>query len=136
MIVIDTGVLYSFFVANDPNHAQVADLFRGAEQELVVSPYVIAELDYFLLSRIGVAAELTVLEDLCAGGFELPALTQADVLTCQRILAARADHEIGLTDASLVVLADRYDTRKIATFDHRHFTILRSLEGAPFELLP
>ena len=136
MIVVDTGVLYSFYVANDPNHGRAAELFQGAEQNLVVSPYVIAELDYFLVSRIGVAAELAVIEDLCAGGFELPTLTPADVLTCQRILAARADHPIGLTDASLVVLADRYRTRKIATFDRRHFTILQSLDGAPFELLP
>lgn len=136
MIVVDTGVLYSFYVANDPNHGRAVELFREAEQDLVVSPYVMAELDYFLVTRIGVPAELAVIEDLCAGGFELPAITSADVLTCQRILAARADHQIGLTDASLVVLAERYNTRKIATFDHRHFTILRTLDGAPFELLP
>ena len=45
--------------------------------------------------------------------------------------------DLGLTDASLVVLAERYETLDIATVDHRHFRAVRSLDGGrPFRLLP
>ena len=45
--------------------------------------------------------------------------------------------DLGLTDASLVALADRYETLDVATVDHRHFRAVRSLErGQPFRLLP
>ena len=43
---------------------------------------------------------------------------------------------IGVADASIVVLAERYRTRTIASLDHRHFDVLRSLGGGHFEVLP
>jgi hypothetical protein len=45
---------------------------------------------------------------------------------------------IGLTDASLVVLAERLGTTDIATLDERHFRTLRPLAGGvdAFRLLP
>ena len=36
----------------------------------------------------------------------------------------------------VVVLAERYLTRTIASLDRRHFDIVRSLEGGYFEVLP
>jgi hypothetical protein len=48
------------------------------------------------------------------------------------------DHPgLGLTDASLVVLAARLGTTQIATLDERHFRGLEPLTGEPaFVLLP
>jgi hypothetical protein len=42
----------------------------------------------------------------------------------------------GLADLSLVVLASRLDTRRLARFDLRRFRDLRPLAGGAFELLP
>jgi predicted nucleic acid-binding protein len=41
-----------------------------------------------------------------------------------------------VADASMVVLAQRYSTRTIATFDDRHFRSVAPLSGGAFELLP
>jgi len=46
------------------------------------------------------------------------------------------DQGVGLTDASIVVLADRHRTRSLLTLDHRHFGVLRPLDGGRFRLLP
>ena len=46
------------------------------------------------------------------------------------------DQAIGVADASIVVLADRYRTREVLTLDHRHFGVLRPLSGGRFKLLP
>jgi predicted nucleic acid-binding protein len=43
---------------------------------------------------------------------------------------------LGLADASVVVLADSWSTRALATFDRRHFREVTALDGEPFELLP
>jgi len=46
------------------------------------------------------------------------------------------DQDIGLADASTVVLADKYDTTKILTLDRRHFEALRPIGGGRFAILP
>jgi hypothetical protein len=47
-----------------------------------------------------------------------------------------ADLRLGLADCSLVILADRYQTDRILSFDERHFRSVTSLAGAPFVVLP
>jgi predicted nucleic acid-binding protein len=46
------------------------------------------------------------------------------------------DQKIGLTDASLVVLAQRFATRRILTLDRRHFEVVRPVDGGRFTILP
>ena len=43
---------------------------------------------------------------------------------------------VGAADASNVVLADRYQTRTIATLDRRHFSVLRPIGGGRFAVVP
>jgi predicted nucleic acid-binding protein len=52
------------------------------------------------------------------------------------VIEKYADIEIGLTDASIVVLADRYECDTILTLDERHFRVVLQLKGRPFRLLP
>jgi predicted nucleic acid-binding protein len=54
-----------------------------------------------------------------------------------RELCARyRDLELGLADASVVVLADQWSTHALATFDQRHFRTVAALDGRAFTLLP
>ena len=135
MIVIDTGVLYAYFVADDPQQEEAAAIVEG-DETCVVSPFVVAELDYFVLSRLGLRAEVAMLDELLDGAYELPALTGLDLAACREVIAHYSDKQIGITDASLVVMASRFNTHRIATYDRRHFTSMRGLDGQPFELLP
>ncbi len=136
MIIVDTSALFALFVCADSDHRTVADLLTETDDVLVVSPYVVAELDSVIAKRGGVRDELTALNELCSGAYELPIMGVADLITCSRVIARYADQQIGVTDASLVVLADRYQTRTICTLDRRHFSILRSLDDREFTLIP
>jgi predicted nucleic acid-binding protein len=136
LIILDTSVLFAYFVARDPNHERARAVIEGNPRQLVVSPYVVAELDYLVLTRWGVSREVAVLEELSEAEYEFPLMGQRDLLACLRVLAGYPDQRIGVTDASLVVLADRYGTRRIATFDRRYFGILRSMTGQPLHILP
>ena len=136
MIVVDTGVLYSFFVGDDPHHQEAATVLTSTDELLIVSPLVLAELDYFVLTRHGVDAELLVLTELQEGLYEIPPVDSDDLVASRSIIAQYADLAVGLTDASLVVLAARYGTPRIATFDRRHFGALSLPGGGALELLP
>ena len=56
--------------------------------------------------------------------------------SCADVIERYRDQDIGVTDASLVVLARRYETRRILTLDRRHFEVLRPLNGGRFQVVP
>lgn len=135
-MIIDTSVLVAFFDRSDAHHVEIREAIQGSAETLVVSPYVLAELDYMITARVGIQAELVMLRELAAGAWELPALGVGDLHEATAVVEKYADQAVGLTDASLVVLAHRYRTRRIATLDRRHFTVLRPLSGGRFTLVP
>jgi predicted nucleic acid-binding protein len=59
-----------------------------------------------------------------------------DLERAASVIKKYRDQQIGAADASNVVLADRYQTRTIATLDRRHFTVLRPLGGGRFAVVP
>lgn len=135
-MITDTSALLAFFNTAEPAHDAVRAAVESATEPLVVSPFVIAELDYLLATKIGVAAELVVLNELASGAYELPSLDAADLASCAAVVEKYRDQEIGVADASLVVLADRYRTRTVLTLDRRHFGVLRSLQGKKLLVVP
>lgn len=89
-----------------------------------------------LMTRIGVDAEVRFLRDVVGGAYELVPLVQDDMERCCELVERYRDLEIGLADASVVVLAARHRTTRILTLDERHFRALRPLRGKTFKLLP
>jgi predicted nucleic acid-binding protein len=102
----------------------------------VVSPYVLAELDYLLSKRQGHEASLAALDELTSGAWELPSFGIEDLRRARGLIEQYSDQQIGLADASLVLLATRYRTDRLLTLDQRHFRGLRTISGRPFVLLP
>ena len=136
MIVADTSGLLALFNRREPAHAAVAAFLGSADEVLVVSPYVLAELDYLLATRAGTEAELAVLREISGGAFVLAGLEAADVMQAVEVIERYASLGIGIADASLVVLAARLGTRTILTLDRRHFAVLRPLDGGRFKIVP
>jgi predicted nucleic acid-binding protein len=135
-VILDTSALLAFFDRNEPDHAAVAAAIAGTTEPLVVSPYVVAELDYLVATRHGVTAEAAVLDELASGAWDLPAITPDDLAAARRVIERYRDQEVGVADASIVVLAARYRTRHVATLDRRHFEVLRPLDGGRFRIVP
>lgn len=135
-VVVDTSALLAYFDASEPDNAAVSDAIDATSDLLIVSPYVVAELDYLVATRHGVDAELAVLDQLTSGAWELADFRVPELKQARTIIARYHDQEIGVADASNVVLAERYRTRTILTLDRRHFDVLRSSTGDPFTVLP
>jgi uncharacterized protein len=135
-VIVDTSALLVFFDTSEPRYVDVRDLIMRTGEMLVVSPYVVAELDYLVGKRHGVVPELAILRELTEGAWELANMGASDVQQAAAVIERYSDQEVGIADASLVVLAQRYGTRTVATLDHRHFDVLRPLNGGRFRVLP
>ena len=134
-VIADTSALLAFFDASEPDHEAVSEVLAAADA-LVVSPYVVGELDYLVATRHGVDSELAVLDELAGGAWQLAAFDEQELRRARGVIASYKDQEIGLADASIVVLAERYRTRTIASLDRRHIDVLRPVDGGHFEVLP
>lgn len=135
-LIVDTSALLAYFDASEPQHAAVEEVLVATSDLLIVSPYVIAELDYLVATRHGVDAELAVLDELTGGAWELVGFGLDDLEQARSVIAKYGDQAVGVADASNVVLAERYRTRTIATLDRRHFEVLRPITGSRFTVVP
>ncbi|HEX9635667.1 MAG TPA: PIN domain-containing protein [Candidatus Limnocylindria bacterium] len=122
--------------ASQHRHREAADALRGAAPPWVLSPFVLAELDYLLATRVGVGAERALLAEVGRGVYRLEAFDADDVGDAERVIGRYASFGIGLADASLVVLASRYGIRDVLTLDERHVRVLRAAGGRSFRILP
>jgi hypothetical protein len=136
MIIADTSGLIAAFGADASRHRQARAAYENDPGPVILSPFVLAELDYLLLTRAGLKAELQLLREVAAGVFELASFGPAEVSLAADVVEQYADLRLGLADASLVVLADRYQTTRLLTFDERHFRAVRPLRADAFTLLP
>lgn len=136
MILLDTSGLLSAIDASQRYHAECAGALAKASPPLLLSPFVLAELDYLLSREVGSAAQSALLDEVSRGAYQLEPFGAADVAAAKDVLERYPKLRIGLADASLVVLAERHRTRDILTLDERHFRALRARAGKRFRLLP
>jgi predicted nucleic acid-binding protein len=136
LILVDTSGLLTALNERQPGNAAARQSLDAEQSPAILSPFVLAETDYFVTRQVGLEAEISLLADVAAGAYRLAELKSSDVGEAARIIERYADLNIGLTDASIVVLAGRYGTNRVLTFDERHFRALRTPEGDPFVILP
>ncbi len=63
MILLDTSGLLAAIDSSQQRHREAAAALLAARGPLLLSPFVMAELDYLLATRVGVDAELSFLMD-------------------------------------------------------------------------
>ena len=136
MIILDTSGLLAAIDASQRLHEPARRALEAAPPPWILSPFVLAELDYLLATRVGPNAERALLDEVGRGVYRLESFDVADVQAAERIIGRYVSLEVGLADASIVTLASRYGIRDVLTLDERHFRTLRGAGGRPFRLLP
>lgn len=134
--MLDTSGLLAAIDASQRHHAAAAAALRASEGPLLLSPFVLAELDYLLATRVSTKAAAAFLDQVVDGAYRLEPMTAGDIARASEIIGRYRDLELGVADASLVVLAERYRTSDILTLDERHFRALDGPGGRPFRILP
>ena len=135
-MIMDTSALLAYFDAGEPAHEAVSGAVESSGGPLVVSPYVLAELDYLLLTRHGPHAEQAVLAELGSGAWELAAMGLDRVRAATAVVVRYAEVPVGIADASCIVLGEAYRESVVATLDRRHFGVLRFADGSAPTIVP
>lgn len=135
-LIVDAAPLVALGDSRDPLHGAVGDVLRAERGDLVVPAPVSAEVDYLIRRRGSVAAARAFLRDVAAGRFRIEGLTADEHGTAARLDEQYADLDLGLADLAVVILAHRFRTRRLLTFDERDFRAVTPLVGGSFTLLP
>jgi predicted nucleic acid-binding protein len=77
-----------------------------------------------------------LLGEVGRGVYRLEPFSPEDVAEAVAVIERFPELEVGLADASVVVLANRHGTRDVLTLDERHFRVLKRPRDLPFRLLP
>ena len=135
-LVIDAAPLVALADEHEPRREEIIELLRAERGGLFIPAPVTAEIDYLLGQRFGPPARRAFIEDLAARRYESPALDARDYTAALELDSRYADLQLGLADLSVAVLAQKLGTRRLLTFDQRHFRAVRPLQGGSFTLLP
>ncbi len=136
MILLDTSGFLAAQAPDQRHHLACADVLRDAPGPFILSPFVVAELDYLVGKILGVEAELRLLEEIVRKAYLHAPFQAGDLEQARQIVDQHRELGVGLADASLVVLSRRYSTLDILSLDERHFRVLTGAGDQPFRLLP
>lgn len=136
MILVDTSAALHLASTTANRHEDVLRVVGQVDGPFLLSPFVLAELDYLLIERHGQEKQLALLSQVIDGAYALAEFGRADVEAARTVMRTYADLRVGLADASIVVLAEKHSTPDVLTFDRRHFRAMRGPGGRPFRLLP
>jgi uncharacterized protein len=136
VLVVDTGPLVATADRADKDHAACRALLEGDEGPLVTTALVIAEAAYLIDRQLGPQAEASLYASITSGQLEVASLDREDWQRIADLVITYADLRLGGTDASVITLAERLSTTRIATLNHRHFRVVRPRHAEAFELLP
>ena len=103
-MILDAASLYAYFVQDSPQHWAVTgrvELAAGHEK-LVVSPFVIVNLEVMVRERVGVEGWLLALEQLASGAWTIASVDAEHLDAVRARVAAGAT----LAGASVAVLVE------------------------------
>ena len=97
---------------------------------------VVAEAAYLIDRQLGPSAETGLYTSINDSVLLVENLLAEDWQRIGELVATYADLRLGGTDASIIAVAERLGTARIATLNHRHFRVVRPRWANSFELMP
>jgi predicted nucleic acid-binding protein len=106
---------------------------RGAR---IVPAPVLVEFDHFAARQGDRRAIDVLLDEIERGAYEVESLLPGDYRRVRDLLKKYADLRVGFVDAAVLAVVERLREPKLATLDHRHFSVMRPRHVHALELLP
>jgi predicted nucleic acid-binding protein len=137
-ILIDSGILLSYYQQQEPLHQAVVAFFDQNAAQLITSPICIAEV-LWLLGNPGDPRVLSAQNHLhgavSRGGIEAINLLPEDYARVAELNQRYADLPGDFADLTLVTLSERLDIAEILSWDS-DFDIYRRFRRQPFRRVP
>jgi predicted nucleic acid-binding protein len=136
VLVLDTGPVLALLDAGDPAHERCVSMVEQTAEDLVVPVCVLVEVDYWVRKQLGSEAWEVFVEDVTSGAYRVEPLTVDDLARAADLERDYHDLDLGLVDASVIALCERLGEEKVATLDHRDFSVVRPRHCHSLTLLP
>ena len=133
-VVADTGPIVAAASRSDDLHDVAAALIIAAGRDLLVPEPVIAEADWLLRQRVGVAAARGFLRALVDGMYQRVTLSPSLFAAAVEIDQRYGDLDLGLVDASVMAVAEATHSA-ILTFDFQDFRAASPRRGGAWHLV-
>jgi uncharacterized protein len=135
-LICDTGPLYASIDRSDKDHGVCAKLLLDADEELLVPAPVLVELEWLVSSRLGAAVFDSVFESIEDGTLLVEPILEADYARARQLCRRYEELKLGLVDAAVLAVTERLGEPKVATLDHRHFSVVKLRHVKALQLLP
>jgi predicted nucleic acid-binding protein len=130
-VLCDTGPLVAIMDSADWVHTQCRAALQEFSGKLVTTWPVLSEVFYLLRKQL---LREEFWKFVLGGGIEVAAPLLSDLPRMRSLMARYADLPMDFADASLVVLGERLNVRRIFTIDRRDFRVYRPQHAPSFEI--
>ncbi len=127
MILVDTGPFVALFDPRDHLHERCRGVLEGLRGPLCTTIPVLTEVFHMLTPASQGSDRLR--EFFAAGGCGVFYLDDAGLDRTFALMEQYRDHPMDLADASIVVAAEKLDTRSVFTLDRNDFDTYRIKKG-------
>jgi predicted nucleic acid-binding protein len=135
-MILDTGPLYASLDRSDADYAACRHLIETADEPLIVPAPVLVEVDYWIHARLHSGVLVALLDDIVSGAYRVQELLGEDYPRIRELCDRYADADIGFVDAAVFAIVERLSEPKVATLDHRHFSVIRPRHVEALKLIP
>ncbi|MSQ06937.1 MAG: PIN domain-containing protein [Dehalococcoidia bacterium] len=127
MILVNTGPCVALFDPQEGHHRRCRETLESIREPLLTTAPVLTEAFHMLSPESYGSSRLR--EFIARGGLSVWFMDGAALQRAFALMEQYADHPMGLADASLVVAAEKLNTRKVFTLDRRDFAAYRVRRG-------
>lgn len=129
----DTGPLVAIIDSNDTAYVKCRAEFERFSGRLVTTWPVLSESFYLLRQQ---HLHELLWQFVLGGGIEIPDPISGDLPRIRSLMAQYADLPMDFADATLIVLGERLNVRRVFTIDRRDFLVYRPRHASAFEIFP
>ena len=128
--------MWATFDRDDADHAPCSHLLADTREPRILPAPVLVEFDHFASRQRDRRAVDVLLGEIDRGAYEVEDLLASDYRRVGELLNTYADLRVGFVDAAVLAVTERLREPKLATLDHRHFSVMRPRHVDALELLP
>jgi predicted nucleic acid-binding protein len=132
VLVLDTSVVVASLDAEERMHVPSRDLIEATDERIVMPSPILCEVDHLIHRKFGAA----FLRRVRSGEFDVEEMEPGDLGRTIELMERCADLDVGYVEAAVLAIVERLGGPKLATLDHRHFSVMQPRHVEALELVP
>ena len=134
IVIADTSGIIAFLDRDDRYYSLAVNIVTN--YQIYIHVTVLPQVDYLATKYLGERVARSFIEDLGDEYLNYLTIELDDINKITKLMEQYKDLPLGFIDASLVILAEHHQIKRILTLDRRHFNLIQSEKVKDLEILP